>query len=138
MLELLKLLPIILPLVNIDWGSFLGKNFCVYAVYILLNLGDISCTTARDSTITGIQEKILLFTLHCSLNTTVMPSPKENTLLYQLTYSLFSFVIFLFFFLFFFFPIIFLFALCCFNLHVYSYKVAIAVCLHALCNKLLI
>ena len=103
MLELLKPLSIILPLVNIDWGSFLEKNFCVHAVYILLNLGDISCTTARDSTITRIQEEILLLTSHCSLNTTVMPSLKKNILLYQLTYSLFSFVIFLFFFLFFFF-----------------------------------
>ena len=103
MLELLKPLSIILPSVNINWGSFLGKNFHVHAVYILLNLGDISCTTARDSTITRIQEEILLLTSHCFLNTIVIPSPKENTLLYQLTYSLFSFVIFLFFFLFFFF-----------------------------------
>ena len=52
----------------------------VYAVYTLLNLGNIFCMSARGSTITGILEEILLLTLYYSLNTTV--------------YSLFSFVVF--------------------------------------------
>ena len=49
--------------------------------------------SARGLTITGILEETLSVTLPYSLNTTAMPSSLEKTVLYQLTYSLFSFVI---------------------------------------------
>ena len=50
--------------------------------------------SARGSTITGILAETLLVTLLYFLNTTVLPSLKEKTILYQLIYSLFSIIVF--------------------------------------------
>ena len=58
-LELLKLSSITLLPVNIARGFSLGKNSCVHAVYIQLNLGNISCITARNSTTIETPEEIL-------------------------------------------------------------------------------
>jgi len=58
-LELLEPLSIMLPSVNIVWDSSLGKISHIYVVYILLNLGDTSCMTARDLTNIEILEGIL-------------------------------------------------------------------------------
>ena len=93
-LELLEPLSITLLLVNIVWGFSLGKNSCVHVVYTLLNLDDISCMNARDSTIIGTPEGILQLIFHYSLNLTVMLSLLDKVLLHCLVVSINCFIIY--------------------------------------------
>jgi len=51
-------LLIILPSVNTDLGSFLGRNLSVYVAYILLNQDTTSFMSVVDLMVTGIWEEI--------------------------------------------------------------------------------
>ena len=106
MLELLEPSSIMPPSVNIIWDSSLGKSFCIYMVYTLLKLGDISCMTARDSTNIRTLEEIFYLIFCYSSNLTLTPFPLIRTLLCYIVFSIicilsFSCFFFFHFFLFF-------------------------------------
>jgi len=54
MRELQEQLRIMLPSVNTDLGSSLGRNLSVYVAYILLNQDAISFMSMVDLMVTGI------------------------------------------------------------------------------------
>ena len=57
-LELLDLSSIMLLLANIDLDTYLERILSVYVVYTLSSLGNTSCMSAKDSTITRTPEEI--------------------------------------------------------------------------------
>ena len=108
---------------------------------ILLNQSIIFFMSTEDTTIIGTQEGTQLHTLPSFLNLTAMLSLSEKVLLSQTAFSFsdltLSFILFSFLFSsFLFFSFFHLLYNVCLN--IYIYKVATMVCLHTLCNKLLI
>jgi len=144
-LELLGPLSITLLSANISWDSSLGKISCVHVACILWKQEDTYYMNVVSSTNTGILEGTLLLTLLYFSNlilvlfisnlSLIISSMVSTTMWFQILFIYFSFFSFSFSVSFFF---SFFFTSCCFCLHVCSYEVATMVCLHALCNKLLI
>ena len=104
-LELLELLSIMYPLVNIIWDSSLKRTSCVYMAYIQLKPEDISYMNVRGSINIGTLEEISLLILYYFFNLTLVLFLLDRPLIICsmfsttifLCFSLISFSSFLFF-----------------------------------------